>query len=74
MKELISVRECVELFDVPATHHNKLRACLELANKRHEEAMKQRAIEFAEQWLIKNVVDYDDISTEEAYNENYGKR
>lgn len=40
-EELVTVKECVELFSVPATHHKKLRSCLELANQRHEERMKR---------------------------------
>ena len=76
MKELLSVRECVELFGVAATHHNKLRSCLELANKRHEEAMKKMA---KEAWLggmyathYERFGDYGRRSFEEWYNEEYG--
>jgi hypothetical protein len=53
--------------------------CKEFFNHRHEEAMKQRAIEFADSFIeyecyatFEGLVGFD-TTTDEYYNEKYGK-
>ncbi len=66
MKELISEEEWDELPYASAFHEMRNEI-----NQRHKEAMKQRAIEFAERWLITSTIDYEDIRIEESYNKIY---
>ena len=76
MKELISEEDMNSVVD-----YDLDKGCLEwgylmnlrrMTNQRHEEAMKERAIEFAEFWTVehKHPESYY-LKAEEAYNEKY---
>ena len=77
MKELISEADMNSVVDYDLDE-----GCLEwgylmnlrrMANQRHEEAMKERAIEFAEFWAAEcNHLESYYLEAEEAYDETYG--
>ena len=68
MKKLISEKIFI---DWVYESKERLSDIVERINQRHEEAMKQRAIEFAKHWDKQLGIPVM-LSAEEAYNEKYG--